>query len=214
MVEWWVFALLATGAILLFSAFTLAVVRIMTKREPYKNFMQLRLRRKLTFIKLLLRDPRVPWYVKAIPFFLGIYLISPIDIIPDFIPVVGYLDDVLITLLAFFLIFKLTSEHVVRDLLLEAHGADAVAYSRHGKLTGDSLLAFDLAVLRSPAAPAGPAKDSGIWIAWPTAPSIPAKRPNFVHRSSRYRFVSPIEKRGPSHLWPPDCAQITDTGSF
>ena len=127
MVEWWVLAVLATVGILLFSAFTLAIVRIISKREPYRKFMQLRLRRKLTFIKLLLRDPRVPFYVKAIPFFLGIYLISPIDIIPDFIPVVGLLDDVLITLLAFFLIFKLTSEHVVQDLLLEAGAADAVA---------------------------------------------------------------------------------------
>jgi len=126
MVEWWVLALLAVVSILLFSAFTFVVVRIITKREPYKGFMQLRWRRKLTFVKLLLRDQRVPLYVKAIPFFLGIYLLSPIDIIPDFIPVVGYLDDVLITLLAFFLIFKLTSDYVVRDLLLEANAADAV----------------------------------------------------------------------------------------
>ena len=117
---------MASVGILLFSVFALAVVRVLTKREPYKNFMQLRLRRKLTFIKLLLGDRRVPWYVKAIPFFLGIYLISPIDIIPDFIPVVGFLDDALITLFAFFLIFKLTSDHVVRDLLLEANAADAV----------------------------------------------------------------------------------------
>ena len=126
MVWWWELALSATVGILLFSAFAVAVVRLLTKREPYKNFMQLRLRRKLTFIKLLLQDPRVPLYVKAIPFFLGLYLISPIDIIPDFIPVVGLLDDVLITLLAFFLIFKLTSDNVVRDLLKEANAADAV----------------------------------------------------------------------------------------
>ena len=126
MVGWWELALSATVGILLFSAFAVAVVRLLTKREPYKNFMQLRLRRKLTFIKLLLRDRRVPWYVKAIPLFLGLYLISPIDIIPDFIPVVGLLDDVLITLLAFFLIFKLTSDNVVRDLLLEANAADVV----------------------------------------------------------------------------------------
>lgn len=126
MVGWWELALSATVGILLFSAFAVAVVRLLTKREPYKNFMQLRLRRKLTFIKLLLQDQRVPLYVKAIPFFLGLYLISPIDIIPDFIPVVGLLDDVLITLLAFFLIFKLTSDNVVRDLLKEANAADAV----------------------------------------------------------------------------------------
>jgi len=123
---WWEFGLLAAAAILLVSAFMWAVVRVIMKRDPYKKFMQLRLRRKLTFIKLLLRDPRVPLHVKAIPLFLGLYLISPIDIIPDFIPVVGLLDDLLITLLAIFLIFKLTSENVVRDLLLEANAADPV----------------------------------------------------------------------------------------
>ena len=134
MVGWWVLALLATVGILLFSAFTLVALRVITKREPYKNFMQLRMRRKLTFIKLLLRDRRVPLYVKTIPLFLGLYLISPIDIIPDFIPVVGFLDDVLITLLAFFLIFKLTSENVVRDLLAEANAADADTRSNHEDL--------------------------------------------------------------------------------
>ncbi len=126
MVEWWELALLATVGILLFSAFTFALVRLMVKREPYKNFMSLRLRRKLTFIKLVLQDRRVPWYVKAIPFFLGLYLVSPIDIIPDFIPVVGFLDDLVISLLAFFLIFKLTSENVVRDLLQEANAPEAI----------------------------------------------------------------------------------------
>ena len=123
---WWELAIAMILGVLIVSAFALAIVRFMVKREPYKNFMHLRSRRKLTFIKLVLRDRRVPIYVKAIPLSLALYLVSPIDIIPDFIPVVGFLDDVLITLLAFFLIFKLTSEAVVRDLLLEANAADAI----------------------------------------------------------------------------------------
>ena len=127
-------ALSTTVGILLFSGFTLVALRVITKREPYKSFMQLGMRRKLTFIKLLLRDRRVPLYVKAIPLFLGLYLISPIDIIPDFIPVVGFLDDVLITLLAFFLIFKLTSENVVGDLLAEANAADSDTRSNYEDL--------------------------------------------------------------------------------
>ncbi len=125
-IGWWELAILATVGILLVSAFTWVVVRLLMKREPYKNFLHLRMRRKLTFVKLLLRDPRVPLHVKAIPLVLGVYLISPIDLIPDFIPVLGYLDDVLITLLALFLILKLTSKNVVGDLLLEANAADAV----------------------------------------------------------------------------------------
>ena len=122
----WELAIIATVGILLFSAIALAIVRFMVKREPYKNFMDLNMRRKLTFIKLVVRDRRVPLYVKAIPLFLVLYLISPIDIIPDFIPVVGFLDDFVISLLAFFLIFKLTSENVVRDLLREANEPEAI----------------------------------------------------------------------------------------
>ncbi len=122
----WELAIIATVGILLFSAIALAIVRFMVKREPYKNFMDLNMRRKLTFIKLVARDRRVPLYVKAIPLFLVLYLISPIDIIPDFIPVVGFLDDLVISLVAFFLIFKLTSENVVRDLLQEANGPEAI----------------------------------------------------------------------------------------
>ncbi len=126
MMGWWELVIIATVGILLFSAIALAIVRFMVKREPYKNFMDLNMRRKLTFIKLVARDRRVPLYVKAIPLFLVLYLISPIDIIPDFIPVVGFLDDFVISLLAFFLIFKLTSENVVRDLLQEANAPEAI----------------------------------------------------------------------------------------
>ncbi len=123
---WWELSIIAAVGILLFSAVALAIVRSKVKRKPYKNFMDLNMRRKLTFIKLVARDRRVPLYVKAIPFFLVLYLISPIDIIPDFIPVLGFLDDFVISLLALFLIFKLTSENVVRDLLQEANAPEAI----------------------------------------------------------------------------------------
>lgn len=42
------------------------------------------------------RDPRVPWYVKALAVCVVGYALSPIDLIPDFIPVLGYLDDLLL----------------------------------------------------------------------------------------------------------------------
>lgn len=42
------------------------------------------------------RDPRVPWHVKAFIAFVVGYAFSPIDLIPDFIPVLGYLDDLLL----------------------------------------------------------------------------------------------------------------------
>jgi uncharacterized membrane protein YkvA (DUF1232 family) len=42
---------------------------------------------------LAARDPRVPWYAKAMGLVVTAYAFSPIDLIPDFVPVVGYLDD-------------------------------------------------------------------------------------------------------------------------
>jgi uncharacterized membrane protein YkvA (DUF1232 family) len=42
------------------------------------------------------RDPRTPWAVKALAAFVVAYALSPIDLIPDFIPVLGYVDDVLL----------------------------------------------------------------------------------------------------------------------
>ncbi len=42
------------------------------------------------------RDPRVLWYPKALAFCVAGYALSPIDLIPDFVPVLGYMDDVLI----------------------------------------------------------------------------------------------------------------------
>lgn len=43
------------------------------------------------------KDPRTPWYAKALIFFVVAHTFSPIDLIPDFIPVLGYLDDLVIT---------------------------------------------------------------------------------------------------------------------
>jgi uncharacterized membrane protein YkvA (DUF1232 family) len=42
------------------------------------------------------RDPRVPWYAKAVIAIVAAYAFSPIDLIPDFIPIFGYLDDLVL----------------------------------------------------------------------------------------------------------------------
>jgi uncharacterized membrane protein YkvA (DUF1232 family) len=47
-------------------------------------------------LSLAARDPRVPWHAKALAIGVAAYALSPIDLIPDFIPVLGYLDDLLI----------------------------------------------------------------------------------------------------------------------
>ena len=45
---------------------------------------------------MALRHPRTPWYAKACALLIVVYALSPIDLIPDFIPVLGYLDDLII----------------------------------------------------------------------------------------------------------------------
>ncbi len=48
-------------------------------------------------VYLAAKDPRTPWYAKALILFVVAHTFSPIDLIPDFIPVLGYLDDLIIT---------------------------------------------------------------------------------------------------------------------
>ena len=48
-------------------------------------------------VYLAAKDPRTPWYAKALIYFVMAHTFSPIDLIPDFIPVLGYLDDLIIT---------------------------------------------------------------------------------------------------------------------
>ena len=110
-----------------FALTAVLMLRWLGKREPYSNFIKLRTRRKLTFVRMMMGDDRVPIYVKIIPVLLLVYLISPIDQVPDFIPVLGYMDDVVIALLALALIIRLTSGPVVLDLLQRAQLADAPA---------------------------------------------------------------------------------------
>ncbi|MGI6854551.1 YkvA family protein [Mesorhizobium sp. 1B3] len=64
---------------------------------------------------LAARDPRVPWYAKLVASAVAAYALSPIDLIPDFLPVIGYLDDVLIVPLGILLAVSL----VPRDLMAE-----------------------------------------------------------------------------------------------
>lgn len=61
------------------------------------------------------RDPRTPWYVKALIFFVVAHTFSPIDLIPDFIPILGYLDDLIITPGGLWLAVRLIPAQVMAD---------------------------------------------------------------------------------------------------
>ena len=61
------------------------------------------------------RDPRVPWYARVWMGLVVAYLFSPIDLIPDFIPVLGYLDDLIIVPAGIALAIKMIPAQVMLD---------------------------------------------------------------------------------------------------
>jgi uncharacterized membrane protein YkvA (DUF1232 family) len=69
---------------------------------------------------LAVRDPRVPWYAKALAALVAAYAFSPIDIIPDFIPVLGYLDDLILLPLGIVIVIRLIPDDVMADLRKQA----------------------------------------------------------------------------------------------
>jgi uncharacterized membrane protein YkvA (DUF1232 family) len=64
---------------------------------------------------LAARDSRVPWYAKALGVAVAAYALSPIDLIPDFIPVLGYLDDVIIVPLGIALVVRLIPPDIMAE---------------------------------------------------------------------------------------------------
>jgi uncharacterized membrane protein YkvA (DUF1232 family) len=61
------------------------------------------------------RDPRTPWYARMFAGLVAAYLLSPIDLIPDFIPILGYLDDVIIAPAGIALALKMIPSEVMAD---------------------------------------------------------------------------------------------------
>ncbi|GAB3736226.1 hypothetical protein GCM10028862_20680 [Luteimonas pelagia] len=61
------------------------------------------------------RHPGTPWAVRVLALSVAAYAISPIDLIPDFIPVLGYLDDLVLVPLGVWLVVRLLPEAVIRE---------------------------------------------------------------------------------------------------
>jgi uncharacterized membrane protein YkvA (DUF1232 family) len=74
---------------------------------------------------LACRDPRTPWYAKALAALVAAYALSPVDLIPDFIPVLGQLDDLLLVPLGIVLTVRLIPREVLADCRARAREADA-----------------------------------------------------------------------------------------
>jgi uncharacterized membrane protein YkvA (DUF1232 family) len=81
-------------------------------------------KRDLHALYLAGRDPRVPWWVKTLALLVAAYALSPIDLIPDFVPVLGYLDDVILVPLGIALVVRLIPVAIMAE-----HRAVAAAAS-------------------------------------------------------------------------------------
>ncbi len=84
-----------------------------------------RIKRDAYALLLAYRDPRTPWYARAFAAFVVARTFSPIDLIPDFIPVLGYLDDLILTPLYIRLAVRLIPPEVMADARLAAEKMEA-----------------------------------------------------------------------------------------
>ena len=90
------------------------------------------LKRETYVLYLAVRDPRTPWYARAIAAAVVAYALSPIDLTPDFFPVIGYLDDLIVVPLGIALALKLVPANVMADCRTQALAAERLPMSRTG----------------------------------------------------------------------------------
>ena len=114
------------------------------------------IKRDVLTLYIAARDPRVPWPVKVAAMAIAAYALSPIDLIPDFIPVLGYLDEVIILPVAIALVIRMIPE----PLMAEFREA-ALKRSQHpvSRVAAAAIIALWIAAL-----------GLCLWIFWP-APS-------------------------------------------
>lgn len=84
---------------------------ILTKLRNYAR----KLKQNLFVLYLSYKDNRVSWYAKLVAICVVAYAFSPIDLIPDFIPVIGYLDDLIIVPLGISLALKLIPSYIIEE---------------------------------------------------------------------------------------------------
>lgn len=92
---------------------------------PMPLFTKLRswarsLKREIYVLYLATRDPRTPWYAKAFAACVVAYALSPIDLIPDFVPILGYLDDLILLPIGLYFAIKLIPEEVMKESRIKA----------------------------------------------------------------------------------------------
>jgi uncharacterized membrane protein YkvA (DUF1232 family) len=112
-------ALLAAVALAVGSWAALALLAARLPRGPLKELAGF-VPACVTTIRRLRRDPRVPWRARVAVILAGLWVLSPIDLVPEFVPLLGPLDDVVVVALA----LRYAARQVPRSVLHEAWPAD------------------------------------------------------------------------------------------
>ncbi|CAA9407270.1 MAG: protein of unknown function DUF1232 [uncultured Rubrobacteraceae bacterium] len=86
-----------------------------------------RLKTELRALYLAYRDPRVPWYARGLAIIVVAYAFSPIDLIPDPIPVLGYLDDLILVPLGIALAVRMIPPEVLAECRAKARNTETRA---------------------------------------------------------------------------------------
>jgi uncharacterized membrane protein YkvA (DUF1232 family) len=102
--------------------------------EKWKQWART-IRRDAHALYLAARDPRVPWCAKALAIAVAAYALSPIDLIPDFVPVLGYVDDLIIVPLGIALVIRLIPPEIMTQHRDMASAAQERPISRAAGMT-------------------------------------------------------------------------------
>ena len=114
-----------------------------------------RIKRDAHAVYLAARDPRTPWPARALALLIAAYALSPIDLIPDFIPVVGFLDELILLPLGLLLIVRLVPPPVMEEARAAALAAESQPSSPAGAALVVSLWIAAAVLL--------------LWLFWPEA---------------------------------------------
>ena len=98
------------------------------------------LKRDAYAVYLAARDPNTPWYVKVLAAAVAAYAFSPIDLIPDFIPIVGYLDDLILVPLGIWLVVSLIPEQAMAEY--RAKASEVMQRPHSGEIAAIAIIAI------------------------------------------------------------------------
>jgi uncharacterized membrane protein YkvA (DUF1232 family) len=116
---WYVLAVMLAGLLLLVALAAFLYWRIQTSDEKKlaRRIGKLQFLEKIALAGSIFRDQRIPIAPRIVALALVLYIASPIDLIPDFIPILGFFDDILIVLIGAGLLLRNIPDYIVEEHL-------------------------------------------------------------------------------------------------